>query len=350
LRHENSGAEADACSAVRTWQDALVLRLGLTGGIGAGKSTVARRLVEHGAVLVDADRLAREVVEPGTEGLAAVAAAFGPGVLAADGALDRPALGSLVFADEAARRRLNQILHPRIAALTAERFAAAPSDAVVVHDVPLLVENRMGADYHLVIVVHAPVEERVRRLVADRGMAEPDARARIASQADDAARRAAADAWLENTGDVADVVARVDGLWTGRIMPFEENLRARRGAEPAPPGCLVRADPEWPAQAARLAGRVARAVGAQVADVAHTGATAAPGTAARDVVELELVVRDAARAHLLADRLAVAGFFPAGCGVAAVDGWPLFESADPGRPATVRVRCLAEGGPAPGVE
>jgi dephospho-CoA kinase len=327
-----------------------VLRLGLTGGIGAGKSTVARRLVEHGAVLVDADRLAREVVEPGTAGLAAVAAAFGPGVLAADGGLDRPALGSLVFGDEAARLRLNQILHPRIAALTAQRFAAAPPDAVVVHDVPLLVENRMGADYHLVIVVHAPVEERVRRLVADRGLAEPDARTRIASQADDAARRAAADVWLENAGDVAEVVARVDGLWAGRIMPFEENLRARQGAEQPPPGCLVHADPEWPAQAARLASRVARAVGVQVTDVTHTGATAVPGTAARDVVELELVVRDAARVHLLADRLAVAGFFAVGGGEATVEGWPPFGSADPGRPATVRVRRLAEGRPVPGAE
>src|SRR5512144_1359443 len=120
-----------------------MLRLGLTGGIGAGKSTVARRLAELGAVVVDADRLAREVVAPGAPGLAAVVAAFGPGVLAPDGALDRQALGALVFGDEQARSRLNGILHPRIAELTRDRLAALPSDAIAVHDVPLLGDNGM---------------------------------------------------------------------------------------------------------------------------------------------------------------------------------------------------------------
>lgn len=205
-----------------------MLRLGLTGGVGAGKSTVARRLVDLGAVLIDTDRLAREVVEPGTPGLAAVREVFGPGVVTASGCLDREALGAVVFGDEQARLRLNEILHPRIAELTWERQAALPPDAISVHDVPLLVENRLDADYHLVLVVHAPVRERVRRLVTDRGMTEADALARINAQADDAARRAVADVWLDNSAGVADLVAQVDRLWVERIVPFEEKLREAR--------------------------------------------------------------------------------------------------------------------------
>jgi dephospho-CoA kinase len=191
---------------------------------------VAHRLVGLGAVLIDADQLAREVVEPGTPGLAAVQEEFGPKVLTADGALDRAALGALVFRDEQARLRLNSILHPRIAELTRERLAALPPDAIAVHDVPLLVENGMGADYHLVLVVDAPVEERVRRLVSGRGMTEGDARARIDAQADVAARRAVADVWLDNSGGPDDLVAQVDRLWRERVVPFEEDLRQRRGA------------------------------------------------------------------------------------------------------------------------
>jgi dephospho-CoA kinase len=211
-----------------------VLRVGLTGGIGAGKSTVAQGLARLGAVVVDADQLARRAVEPGSAGLGAVVEAFGPGVLAADGSLDRPALGRLVFSDEAARERLNATLHPRIAELTAREVAAAPHDAVVVHDVPLLVENGLGPNYHLVLVVTAPVDERVRRLNADRGMAEDEARARIAAQADDAARVAAADVLLDNSGPPDAVVAAVERLWHERLVPYEENLRLGRCADGAP--------------------------------------------------------------------------------------------------------------------
>jgi dephospho-CoA kinase len=139
--------------------------VGLTGGIGAGKSTVARRLAEHGATIVDADALAREVLAPGTEGLAAVTARFGAGVLRPDGSLDRAALARVAFADDDSRRALEAITHPRIADRTAELFAAAAEDAVVVHDVPLLVEKGMAARYQLVVVVDAPVEVRVGRLV-----------------------------------------------------------------------------------------------------------------------------------------------------------------------------------------
>jgi dephospho-CoA kinase len=211
-----------------------MLRVGLTGAIGAGKSTVARALAELGALVVDADVLARRVVEPGTEGLAAVAAEFGDGVLAPDGSLDRAALARVAFADDGARERLNAILHPRIAQLTGEELAAAPADAVVVHDVPLLVENGLAPNYQLVLVVTAPANERVRRLVADRGMTEAQIRARMAAQADDGQRAAVADTLLDNAGDPADVLDAVRRLWHERLVPFEENLRLRRCADAAP--------------------------------------------------------------------------------------------------------------------
>ncbi|HEX8496175.1 MAG TPA: dephospho-CoA kinase, partial [Actinomycetales bacterium] len=188
-----------------------MLRIGLTGGTGAGKSTVAAALAARGAVVVDADALAREVLAPGTPGLAEVADRFGPGVLRADGTLDRAALARVAFADVPSRRDLEAITHPRIAARTTALFAAAADDAVVVHDVPLLVEKSMGDRYHLVVVVDAPVAERVRRLGV-RGMPPDDARARIAAQADEAARRAAADVWLVNDGDTAALDATVGRL------------------------------------------------------------------------------------------------------------------------------------------
>ncbi|HET8615635.1 MAG TPA: dephospho-CoA kinase [Actinomycetales bacterium] len=195
-----------------------MLRVGLTGGAGAGKSTVAARLRELGAVVVDADALAREVLEPGTEGLHEVVKAFGSQVLRADGSLDRAALAAVVFADPARRQALEAITHPRIGARTARLLAEAPSDAVVVHDVPLLVEKGMAPAYDLVVVVDAPVEQRVRRLVG-RGLAEPDARARIAAQATTEQRRAVADVWLENDGSADELRVAVDRLWSGRLAP-----------------------------------------------------------------------------------------------------------------------------------
>lgn len=202
-----------------------MLRVGLTGGIGSGKSTVSRRLVEHGALLIDADVIAREVVEVGTDGLAAVRERFGDEVLGPGGALDRPALGRLVFGDEAARADLNALLHPLILEETQNRFDAAPDDAIVVHDMPLLVELDRGATYHLTIVVGAAADVRLRRLIEDRGMSEDDARARIAAQASDEQRRAAADVWLDNEGTVEEVLRQVDALWQDRLVPFERNLR-----------------------------------------------------------------------------------------------------------------------------
>jgi dephospho-CoA kinase len=193
-----------------------VLRIGLTGGIGSGKSTVSARLAERGAVIVDADRIAREVVAPGTPGLAAVAEAFGDDVLAADGSLDRPALAAIVFADPEARRRLDAIVHPLVRARATEVAAAAPPGAVVVNDVPLLVETGQAGSYDLVLVVAADLETRVARLVA-RGMTEGDARARIAAQATDEQRRAVADVVLDNSGTREQLAAQVDRFWAERV-------------------------------------------------------------------------------------------------------------------------------------
>jgi dephospho-CoA kinase len=195
-----------------------VLRIGLTGGIGSGKSTVAGLLAARGARIVDADRIAREVVAPGSAGLAAVVAAFGSGVLTEDGALDRPALAAVVFSDPQARARLDGIVHPLVRARAAELVAEAPADAVVVQDVPLLVETGQAASYDLVLVVEADLETRVRRLV-QRGLGADDARARIAAQATDEQRRAVADVVLDNSGTPEELEAQVDRFWTERVAP-----------------------------------------------------------------------------------------------------------------------------------
>jgi dephospho-CoA kinase len=326
-----------------------MLRIGLTGGIGAGKSTVARRLAELGATLVDADVVAREVVQPGSPGLAQVVATFGPEVLDADGALDRSKLGSIVFGDPDARRRLNAILHPLIGRRTAELVDAAAPDAVVVQDIPLLVEGSMAPSFPLVVVVHAPVEVRVRRLVAERGMTAEDAHARIAAQAADDARRAAADVWLDNSGSPDAVRAEVDRLWRHRLVPFEANLRLDR-RPPSGPARLVEPDPEWPAQYARLAARIRHAAGDAARSVHHIGSTAVPGLAADDVIDIQLGVDHLEVADQLRPALRAAGFVH----VPEIDPDPpkpvepdpgrwakrLSVSADPGRPVNLHVRPL----------
>lgn len=197
-----------------------MLRVGLTGGIGSGKSEVSRRLTARGAVLIDADLLAREVVEPGTPGLAAIVEAFGPEVLLPDGALDREALGRRVFADPEQRRRLNAIVHPLVGAATTARFEAAlvaDPDAIVVHDVPLLVESGLGRAYDAVVVVAAQPATQLHRLVALRGMTEDDARARIAAQAPLADKLAVADHVIWNDGDLGALDEQVDRLWQALV-------------------------------------------------------------------------------------------------------------------------------------
>ncbi|MBD0710511.1 MULTISPECIES: dephospho-CoA kinase [unclassified Streptomyces] len=201
-----------------------MLKVGLTGGIGAGKSEVSRLLVSYGAVLIDADRIAREVVEPGTPGLAAVVEAFGEDVLTEEGTLDRPRLGSLVFSDAERLATLNAIVHPLVGARSAELEAHARAGDVVVHDVPLLVENGLAPLYDLVVVVDATPETQLDRLVRLRGMAESEARARMAAQATRARRLAAADVVIDNDGPLDALAPQVRKVWE------ELARRAREGA------------------------------------------------------------------------------------------------------------------------
>jgi dephospho-CoA kinase len=333
-----------------------MLRVGLTGGIGSGKSTVAGRLGEHGAMVIDSDRLAREVVEPGTPGLAEIVAAFGEEMLTGDGALDRGRLAAVVFTDETARARLNAIVHPLVGARTAELMGEVPPDGIVVHDVPLLVENGLAPNYHLVVVVDAPVEVRVHRLVTERGMSEEDARARISSQAGDEARRAAADVWLDNSASRDEILAAVDTLWADRLVRYASNIRLHRGAGTGPPR-IVDYDPTWPAQAARLIARVRRAAGDLRVD--HIGSTAVPGLAGKDVIDLQVTVSTLDDAAAIVEPLNRAGFVhrpeigldqahgddPGDDHGGDPERWrkSYHKGADPGRPVNLHVR--AEGGP-----
>jgi dephospho-CoA kinase len=187
-------------------------RIGLTGGIGSGKSTVSALFSALGAYVVDADAIAREVVAPGSAGLDALVEEFGPEILSPDGALDRAALAEVVFADSSARERLNAITHPRIAARTAELVAGLPSDAVMIHDVPLLAELGLQGAYDLVVVVDAPEQVRIDRLVA-RGLTQPDARARIKAQASREQRLGIADIVIDNSGDLQALREQVQKAW-----------------------------------------------------------------------------------------------------------------------------------------
>ncbi|NVM99251.1 dephospho-CoA kinase [Arthrobacter sp. SDTb3-6] len=327
-----------------------MLSIGLTGGIAAGKSLLSARFRELGAVVIDADQLARDVVAPGTPGLAAVAAEFGTGVLAADGTLDRPALGTLVFADKDRLAALNAIVHPLVRAAAASLKHDAGPGAIVVQDIPLLVETGQGANFHLVVVVDAPAGQRLARMTANRGMAEADARARMAAQAGDGQRRAAADVVLDNSGPPEKALAALGLLWERRLLPFAHNLAAGTPAQQTGPPAVVPADPGWPAQAARLAARIAAAAGDGSVGVDHIGSTSVPGLAAKDIIDLQLRVRSLAAADGVAAALAAAGF-PARDGAwwdtghdfaggAAGERWEkrFHNAADPGRPVNLHVR------------
>ena len=189
------------------------MRVGLTGGVASGKSTVSAMLAELGAVVVDADVLAREAVAPGSDGLAEVVAAFGPGVLTADGALDRPAVGAIVFADEAKRRVLEGIIHPRVRARAGEIEAAAPEGAVVVHDIPLLTETGQAGSFDAVVVVDVPVETQVERMVTLRGMSPEEAQSRVDAQASREERLAVATYVVDNTGTLEELRDRVHSVY-----------------------------------------------------------------------------------------------------------------------------------------
>ncbi|WP_405611997.1 dephospho-CoA kinase [Streptomyces sp. NBC_00076] len=194
-----------------------MLKVGLTGGIGAGKSEVSRLLVECGAVLVDADRIAREVVAPGTPGLASVVEAFGTDVLTPDGGLDRPRLGSIVFSDPEKLAVLNSIVHPLVGVRSRELETAAAEDAVVVHDVPLLTENGLAPLYDVVVVVDTAPETQLDRLVGLRGMTEEDARARMAAQATREKRLEIADIVIDNDVALEDLRRRVLDVWADLV-------------------------------------------------------------------------------------------------------------------------------------
>lgn len=206
--------------------------IALTGGIASGKTAVSRRLAELGASIIDSDVLAREVVEPGTPALAAIAETFGPGVLRPDGSLDRPALGALVFSDVAARAALNAIVHPAVRRRARELMAASPPDAVVVNVIPLLVETGQAHDFDIVVVVDVPVEVQVARLVARNGLTRAEAEARLAAQASREQRLAVADEVIDNSGTPADLRARVDDLWR-RLRRDEAPRRGPWAGSPA---------------------------------------------------------------------------------------------------------------------
>ncbi|WP_343598932.1 dephospho-CoA kinase [Mycobacterium sp.] len=283
-----------------------MLRIGLTGGIGAGKSSVTAVFKQCGGIVLDADVIAREVVEPGTAGLAALVEAFGDDILLPDGALDRPALAARAFRDDESRATLNGIVHPLVGRRRAEIIVAVPPDAVVVEDIPLLVESAMAPLFPLVVVVYADAELRVSRLVEQRGMTEADARARIAAQADDEQRRAAADVWLDNSGTPAALAEQARQVWQHRIEPFADNLAAGRTA-PAPER-VSPADPSWPQQATRVCNRIRTACGAKALRVDHVGPTAVPGLDAPDVIDIQVTVESLAAADDLDTALSSAGY------------------------------------------
>lgn len=270
-----------------------MLRVGVTGGIGSGKSTVARLLGELGAVVVDADQIAREVVEPGEPALAAIRERFGDAVIRDDGTLDRAALAAIVFPDPGELRDLEAITGPAIAERVARRRDEVSRDDVTVFDMPLLVEHGLWVHENLNVVVGVDVETRVRRLVEQRGLDEEDVRARIASQASDEDRRVVADVWIDNSGSPDQLRAQVDELWNERIVPFNENVLGGIRSRRPEIGAVVEPRADWPARAHRLVTKleaVLRPLGL-VTDVEHIGSTAVPGLLAKDVIDLQIGVR-----------------------------------------------------------
>ncbi|AQA05048.1 dephospho-CoA kinase [Mycobacterium sp. MS1601] len=323
-----------------------MLRIGLSGGIGAGKSTVSRTFSELGGVIVDGDVIAREVVEPGTPGLAALVEAFGHGILAPDGALNRPALAAIAFGDEQKRQTLNGIVHPLVGKRRSELIEAAAPDAVIVEDIPLLVESRMAPMFPLVIIVHADEDVRVRRLIEYRDFSEDDARARIKAQATVEEREAVADVWLDNAGSAEELAEQARTLWHHRILPFAHNVEHHTPAVAA--SLVVPYDPEWPKQARRAVARLNTACGHRALRIDHVGATAVAGHEAADVLDIQVTVDSLATADELGDALLAAGYprVEDVTGDQQLDSdtdealWHkrFHGSADPGRPANVHLR------------
>ncbi|MGN6412590.1 dephospho-CoA kinase [Flexivirga sp.] len=301
-----------------------MLYVGLSGGIGSGKSTVSKKLLALGAVVIDADRLAREVVEPGSAGLAEIVERFGEQLLRPDGSLDRPALAAVVFADESARRDLEAITHPRIRALTASRHAQAPREAIVVHDMPLLVEGGLAPDYHLTVIVDTAQQTRVQRIMRDRGMTHDAALARVSSQATDEQRYAAADILLDNNGNAEQLLDRVESLWQERLSPYNDNLLADRPAS----GQVVTDD--------QLLGRVVARLERQLASRGWgpVRVTTVPLPDAEPVLVVS-GLGSAPRQQMRA-ALGAAGFAAVADAGAARE--PVFGSCDPGAPVRLQLR------------
>ncbi|MCU1567183.1 MAG: dephospho-CoA kinase [Pseudarthrobacter sp.] len=308
-------------------------------------------------MLVDADALAREVVKPGTEGLQRIVAEFGEEVLDQDGRLDRPKLGALVFGNPERLEVLNGIVHPLVRSRAAVIVAAAAEGSVVVQDIPLLVETGQGSDFHLVVVVDAPEEIRLQRMLEHRGMTAEAARSRMAAQATREDRLAAADVVLHNSGSMQDLLDQVDRLWDNRLAPFARNLAAGARAKRHGGPVLVPADPLWAQQAQRLMSRIAKALPVEQRDAArldHIGSTSVPGLDAKDVIDLQLTVPDILAADALAPELAAAGF-PVVPGINAdtpKPGHPRREdwqkrfhvNSDPGRDANLHIRAEGSAG------
>ncbi|WP_059018753.1 dephospho-CoA kinase [Mycobacterium sp. M26] len=333
-----------------------MLRIGLSGGIGAGKSTVSATFSECGGIVVDGDVISREVVEPGTEGLSKLVDAFGVQILRPDGALDRPALAAIAFSDEDKRQTLNGIVHPLVAHRRSELIAAAGEDAVIVEDIPLLVESQMAPMFPLVVIVNADPEVRVARLIEYRGFTEADARARIAAQATEEQRRQVADVWLDNAGSSGELVEKARDLWYQRILPFAHNLTTATPVHGKPD--LVAADPTWADQARRIVARLNTTCGHRAVRIDHIGSTAVPGMDAKDVIDVQVTVASLEVADELAADLLRAGYPRVGAITADVPKadarstvgqfdhtnenllWHkrFHASGDPGRPTNVHIR------------
>ncbi|UZX03357.1 dephospho-CoA kinase [Arthrobacter sp. CDRTa11] len=338
-----------------------MLKIGLTGGIASGKSVVASRLAHLGAVLVDADALAREVLEPGTPGLAAVVEAFGSGMLDGGGRLDRAKLGAVVFGNPERLAVLNGIVHPLVRQAAAGIVAAAPFGAVVVQDIPLLVETGQGSDFHLVVVVDAPDEVRIRRMLDHRRMTSEEAQSRMAAQASRDERLAAADVVLDNSGSMDGLLAQVDALWAERLAPFARNLLAQTPADRPGGPVLHAASSEWPRTAERLITRILAALRKDAPDgepavlgLDHVGSTSVPGLDAKDVLDLQLTVPALSAAAPLEPALAAAGY-PRVHAITAdtpkptlpdTTAWAkrLHASADPGRAVNLHIRAAGSAG------
>ena len=281
--------------------------------------------------MIDADKIAREVVAPGTPGLDMLAAEFGEEIISANGELDRAALAERAFASQERTAALNSITHPLIGERTIEKFAQAPSDAIVVHDVPLLIEGSMEPGYHLVLVVDTPEEIRLQRLVDLRGVPEADARSRISAQATDEQRRASADILFDNSGTEQALIEQVRAVWDGRLVAMANNLEHHHAVHPN--DGIVDPRREWADEARREIARLRHRIGDLSESISHVGPTAS-GEPAIDLIDIEIVPRsEGDAANSIRARLEEAGY------IADDGGDAVLRWVDPARPLAVHIPC-----------